>query len=188
MKRSPKSETLLCSMQEDSFNDTSDLMKCKVLEASKSQLDCTIKDLPKSTAANDLRNVTNRFVLHASRRNGPAVKLVLKGWDGDSCKWLHGHQADRFVRQSRFAFREVLREMDAELDNGSEDQDLTKSVRAGLESISRLGDNVLRATFVRLKDERTLRAAPMSKPASIEMSNSEYRAMTDKYDRSHGSA
>jgi hypothetical protein len=170
------------------FNDTSDLMKINVLEALKRQLDCTTKDLPESTAVNDLRNVSNRFVLHASRLNGATVKLVFKGWDGDSFKWLHEHQADRFVRQSHFAFEEVLREMDAEQDNGSEDQDLTKSVRAGLEDLSRLGDNVLEATFVRLKDEKTFRAAPMYKLDSIEMSESEYRDMTDRYDRAHGSA
>jgi hypothetical protein len=145
------------------LNDTSDLMKINVLEAFKSQLDCTTNDLPESTAVNDLRNVSNRFVLHASRLNGATVKLVFKGWNGDSFKWLHGHQADRFVRQSHFAFREVLREMDAELDNGSEDRDLTKSVSADLEDLSRLGDNVLRATFVRLKDEKTFRAAPVPK-------------------------
>jgi hypothetical protein len=48
--------------------------------------------------------------------------------------------------------------------------------------ISRLGDDVLKATLVRLEDEEKFRTVPLSKPASITMRISEYCAIEEDYD------
>jgi hypothetical protein len=164
------------------FNDTSDLMKANVLGAFKGHL-TIISKMPQSTAAHYLRDVADQFASHASALNGPEVKLIRKGWDDECFEWLYGPRADKFIRQSHFAFQKSVQEMNVELDNISDDQELRKSLTAALEDLSRFGDDVLKATLVRLEDEEKFCTAPMSKPASITMWKSEYRAMQEDYDR-----
>jgi hypothetical protein len=89
------------------FNDTSDLMKAIVLGAFKGHL-TIINEMPQSTVAHCLRDVADKFASHASSLNGPAVKLIRRGWYDESFKWLNGPQADRFIRQSHFAFQKGL--------------------------------------------------------------------------------
>jgi hypothetical protein len=169
------------------FNDTSDLMKANVLEAFQNDL-TTINKMPQSAAAHYLRDVADKFAFHASALNGPAVELIRLGRDDDSFEWLYGIQADRFIRQSHFAFQKSLQELNAELNIISADQGSRKSLTAALADLSRLGDDVLHATLVRLKDEEKFQIAPMSKTASITMLKSQYCAMQEDYDRAQENA
>lgn len=111
------------------------------------------------------------------------MKLIRLGCDDDSFGCLYGPRADTFIRQSHFAFQKSLQEINAELNILLDDQGSKKSLTAALEDLSRLGDDVLQATLVRLEDEKKFRTAPMSKMASITMWNSDYRAMQENYDR-----
>jgi len=133
--------------------------------------------MSQSAAAQDLPQVTNEFISHASALRGPKVKLVFEE-DDDAVEC----EFDVFITQSHLAFERVLQETQADLVHRSEgyqseDKALLKSL---LEELSLTGADFLHDTLKRHAHERRFRTASPS--INMKMQKSEYIAMVDGFE------